>query len=189
MEVFARALRRAELPVRMSQGFNPRPRFSLPVPLPLGIEGLDEVLEVDLTEELRAEDVARALRKQMPEGIEIRTVDVLEPGEKARPAGATYRLQGELPRGAVERCAASGELRVTRSSGKQLDIRPYLIRIARRDDGCEFDLRITPGGTARPTEIVAALCPEAPDRARRLVPVRTTVTLKSPAKQRASEEP
>ena len=46
MGVFARAFRRAGLPLRMSQGFNPRPRFSLPAPLPVGIEGLEEELRL-----------------------------------------------------------------------------------------------------------------------------------------------
>ena len=49
MRTFERALRRTGLPLRMSEGFNPRPRLSFPAALPVGIEGLNEIMEFDLT--------------------------------------------------------------------------------------------------------------------------------------------
>src|SRR3990167_11377873 len=39
MRLLERALRRAELPIKMTQGFNPRLRMSFPLALALGIEG------------------------------------------------------------------------------------------------------------------------------------------------------
>ena len=43
----------------MSEGFHPKPRMNFPSALALGIAGLDEVLEVDLAESVRAERAAR----------------------------------------------------------------------------------------------------------------------------------
>jgi len=180
MGVFARAFRRAGLPVRMSQGFNPRPRFSLPAPLPVGIEGLDEVLELDLTEEMPADEVGRRLSAEVPEGVEIIRAESLEPPAKARVASLTYRVSGGLPAGGVERCAAAAELPVTRNDGRELDIKPYLKSIDRRDGGCEFEILVTHAGSARPAEIVAVICGEDSDLARHLSLTRTAVNLLAP---------
>jgi radical SAM-linked protein len=50
MKFFERALRRANLPVHVSQGFHPMPRMVFALSLGLGIVGLDEVLELEFTE-------------------------------------------------------------------------------------------------------------------------------------------
>ncbi len=177
MGVFARAFRRAHLPVRMSQGFNPRPRFSLPAPLSVGIEGLDEVLEIDLTQEPPADELGRSLNEQMPDGIEILGTERLEPPAKARVESVGYRATGDLPAGAVERCTAATELRTTRSNGRTVDIRPYLKSLTRCDGGCEFEVLVAQTGSAKPSEIAAALCGDDITLVRRLSITRAAVNL------------
>jgi len=180
MGVFARAFRRAGLPVRMSQGFNPRPRFSLPAPLALGIEGLDEVLELDLTENVSPHELAARLAEALPEGLDLVRAEQLGPGAKARVESVVYRVRGDLAPGAVRRCAELGELVVRRRDGRELDIRPYLRRIVASADGCEFEAQVTGRGTARPAEVAAALCDGDAELARRLSLVRTAVNLHGP---------
>ena len=180
MGVLARAFRRAGLPVRMSQGFNPRPRFSLPAPLSVGIEGLDEVLELDLTEEMSADGLGRRLSAELPHGVGIIRAEPLEPPAKAQVASTTYRVSGDVPAGAVERCAAAAELPVTRNDGREIDIKPYLKSIDRRGGGFEFEVLVTRAGSARPAEIVAAVCGEDSDLARHLSLTRTAVNLLAP---------
>jgi radical SAM-linked protein len=187
MGVFARAFKRADVPVRMSQGFNPRPRFSLPAPLPLGIEGLDEVLELDLIDAPSAEQLAQTLRCQLPPDIRVSTAEQLEPGEKARVDTVRYRATGDIPPAAIERCAASKELRASRRNGKEIDIRPYIRSIDRCDGGCEFEIRVTNEGSARPAEVIAALCGDSPDLAAHMSLVRTHVNLVPPQDQDASD--
>ena len=177
MGVFARAFRRAHLPVRMSQGFNPRPRFSLPAPLSVGIEGLNEVLEIDLTQEPPADELARGLEEQMPDGIEILEAEELEPPAKARVESVSYRATGDLPAGAVERCTAAKELRTTRSNGRTVDVRPYVTSLTRCDGGCEFEVLVTQAGSAKPSEIAAALCDGDANLVRRLSLTRAAVNL------------
>ena len=45
MKLFERAIRRARISVKMSEGFNPKPKIAYPLALPVGIKGLDEKLE------------------------------------------------------------------------------------------------------------------------------------------------
>ena len=180
MGVFARAFRRAQLPARMSQGFNPRPRFSLPSPLPVGIEGLDELLELDLTDKLPPDEVARRLDQEMPDGVDIDGAKLIEPPVRAHVRSVRYRALGELPPGAVERCAAADELPAIRRDDRELNIRPYLKSIDRCDGGCEFEVLVTSSGSARPAEITAALCGGDTELPKHLSLVRTAVDLAAP---------
>ena len=47
IRVFQRALARASLPVRYSEGFNPHPRLSLPLPRPVGVASEAEIIIVE----------------------------------------------------------------------------------------------------------------------------------------------
>lgn len=69
--LLARAARRAGLPVAFTAGFNPQPRLSLAVPLPLFQEGLAELGEVDLTEPWTAEEMTTRMNQQLPPEIRI----------------------------------------------------------------------------------------------------------------------
>ena len=72
MRLLTRALRRAELPVKMTQGFNPHPKLSMKRALKLGVESENEEASVVLDQELRAQDFINRLTKELPEGIEIK---------------------------------------------------------------------------------------------------------------------
>src|SRR5438128_7836988 len=61
MRCFERMLRRAALPFRSTEGFNPKPRMAFALSLALGIEGLDEVVELELQEELPLEEIQERL--------------------------------------------------------------------------------------------------------------------------------
>src|SRR6185295_14793289 len=71
MRSFERMLRRADLPFRSTSGFHPHPRVVFALSLPLGVVGLDEVVEVELNQELPAEDVLARLQLQAPAGLEF----------------------------------------------------------------------------------------------------------------------
>ena len=49
LSMFQRAVIRADINPQYSQGFNPRPRISLPLPRPLGIESDDEVMVMPIS--------------------------------------------------------------------------------------------------------------------------------------------
>jgi radical SAM-linked protein len=46
--VFDRAIRRAQIEVAYSEGFNPHPKISFGPPLPVGVEGQREFVDIDL---------------------------------------------------------------------------------------------------------------------------------------------
>ena len=74
MRLFMRAFRRADLPLKISQGFNPHPKLSIKRALKLGLESENEEGVVALNEFIGPEDFRLKVCKQLPEGIQIKDV-------------------------------------------------------------------------------------------------------------------
>lgn len=85
IRLWERIARRVELPLSMSEGFHRRPRLSFPSALALGIVGLDEVVDVDLTEVIDPEVLLARLEADNQPGLLIHRVQQLPEGTaKAR---------------------------------------------------------------------------------------------------------
>lgn len=171
LRLFRRAFARAELPVRYSEGFNPHPRMTIPLPRPVGIASDDETIVLELTREVDAEETLRQLQRQAPTGLAIRNVRKLAVGERLVPDIVRYRFisEGDAPVDTPERIRRvleSAELTVTRIAPKggqvtKLDVRPYLVECDANGGHIDFALRVTGTGTARPSEILGLLGFEA----------------------------
>ena len=74
MRLFARAMRRADLPLKMTEGFSPHPKLSLKRALKLGLESENEEGSVILTMPIPLQHFKRKLQEQLPDGIEIKDV-------------------------------------------------------------------------------------------------------------------
>ena len=72
MRLFTRAMRRAELPLKNTEGFSPHPKFSIKRALKLGLESENEEASVVLKELITPENFKERLQKQLPEGIIIK---------------------------------------------------------------------------------------------------------------------
>lgn len=77
IKVFEKALRRANLPIALSQGYNPRPKMSIALPLPVGVSSEGEYLELELTEFLELEELRHCLNRQLPAELQIIKVQEL----------------------------------------------------------------------------------------------------------------
>lgn len=75
MRLFTRSFRRAGLPLKMTQGFNPHPKFSIKRALKLGVESDNEEAQVFLKEQINPEDFKQRLQIQLPEGIKIKDAE------------------------------------------------------------------------------------------------------------------
>ena len=163
-----RAMRRAALPLRYSQGFNPRPKVTFGPALPVGSEGYGEWLEVELCERRSAPAVAEQLAAALPAGLEILevvAVDVQAPSLATEISLATYEidlpptLAAEVAR-LPERLAAATALVVVRERKgkvKEVDLLPWVVALAVAGARVELTLRVESGGSTRPTELLAAL--------------------------------
>ena len=91
--------------MNFSEGFNPHPKIAFGPPLPVGVEGQREYVDIDIKALPGSGDVSdpglvgEILQPQLPEGIDILGCSVLPPGSKALMAVinlALYRAEVSL---------------------------------------------------------------------------------------------
>jgi len=76
LRLFQRAARRANLPLSLSEGFNPHPKIRIEPALKLGIESSSLKVYLCLKERLEGPAVKRMLEKELPQGIRLDSMEV-----------------------------------------------------------------------------------------------------------------
>lgn len=78
MHLMERALRRAKIPYALSEGFNPHLKLSLGTVLPVGLWGLREYFDLELSQPMEPEEFINALNKALPPAMGLAQVRVIE---------------------------------------------------------------------------------------------------------------
>lgn len=166
LRLWERLLRRTGLPIRFTQGFNPKPRLSSPLSLAVGLVGLEEILEIELTGAFDLETVVDTLRDHVPEGLVIETVEVHPSNARTDVSAVEYTcpLPDELADAA--RCRrdevmALETLPIERSRpGKpprSIDVRSLILAIELEPGEVRFRVKVSPAGTLRSEELLRIL--------------------------------
>ena len=92
VRTFERALRRSGLELKLSEGFHPKAKLSFPLALGVGIEGRQEVMEVEFDQPIAADQLLATLQAQGPRGLDVTHVEVLTPRHEES-AGGRYRIR------------------------------------------------------------------------------------------------
>ena len=71
MATMRRALLRAGVELKYSEGFNPHPYMSAALPLSVGYESVCELMDVGIAEGTATKGLAAIITAQLPEGLEI----------------------------------------------------------------------------------------------------------------------
>lgn len=83
MRLFQRAFKRAELPLKHTQGFNPRPSVSIALPLSVGVDSVCELLDFDLDGvSVPCEQITQRLNRALVGGVVVHKT--YEDGRKLR---------------------------------------------------------------------------------------------------------
>ena len=165
-----RTLRRAQIPLVYSQGFNPRPRISLGAALPLGCTSECELIDVWLEGECSPADLLQDLRRVAPLGLNIKVVERVE---KRQPSLQTQVIAVEYeayidPAPRLEELRSSvqtlldAEALPRQRRGKDYDLRPLIEAIEvmpDNEEGPQLKMRLAAreGATGRPEEVLLAL--------------------------------
>jgi radical SAM-linked protein len=95
MRTWERALRRAQVPLAYSEGFNPRPKISIASALPVGFTGRGEVMDIVLSRHTSPYNFAKRLKPHLPPGMEILSVEgvyLSQPSLQSQMRYAEYRV-------------------------------------------------------------------------------------------------
>jgi len=71
MRMFFRAFSKIELPLRYSEGYSPHPRVTFCPPLKVGMEGVNEIMEIRLAGLVEIERVIVNLNEVLPGGMRV----------------------------------------------------------------------------------------------------------------------
>jgi radical SAM-linked protein len=169
-----RALRRAQIPLAYSQGFNPRPKMQFASGLPVGTTGTHEILDIIVTAPVDLAEALTRIKAALPVGIglhEIQEVPVKASALQHLLREAEYRVMvetdlsaEELSRRIVDLLAADKIIQTRRRKKRQekFDLRPWLheLRLELLENGEAFlEMRVTAGqfGNLRPEAVLKAL--------------------------------
>ena len=135
-----RAVRRAQLPIAYSLGFNPRAKIAFGSALAVGVTSSAEYVDMELTSDIPVEDFIKVLNTHVPAGIEFTAAVEISPEVPTLMSvidRASYVLTGDLEHSenlgpAVQNILDSEAIWVERSGKKgtrTLDIRPWIFAL------------------------------------------------------------
>ncbi|MCY4464231.1 MAG: TIGR03936 family radical SAM-associated protein [Chloroflexi bacterium] len=171
-KIWERVLRRAELPLLYTRGFNTRPRISLAMPLPLGISSDCEILDISLRE--RIAFCEASLRERLlavsPQGLSIVAINEVDPRSSTMQSlimSAEYRIRFHDP---LERACLQRKIdellgqesiiveRRRRRKRSVMDVRPLILSLE-MDEHADLLAHLSVGdrGNLRPDHLLELL--------------------------------
>lgn len=177
VRLICRALVRADVPLRYSEGFNPRPGLSLPLPRSVGVAGDDELFCASI---YRRDDkhgdccasFESDISSRFPADCELISVEIFDGRISPKAVGANYYFPvkpeptDETLRRNIEdlnqNIAADEPLVVERTIDekgrtRQIDVRNFLVSANLDSCGVIVKCTISNAGTIRPMEILKLL--------------------------------
>lgn len=164
MRLVERLLRRANLPLAMTQGFHPKARIRFASALGLGIQGANEWVEIHLSEEIDASAYEAVLRDKSPPGFVIHEAVLIPPTEGKLAANAsTFEVVvppelREIVAASIRRWETADTWPIERAGrATPLDLIHGVERLELDGEVFRMVLRMNVDGSIRPREAVAAV--------------------------------
>ncbi|MCG2830699.1 MAG: TIGR03960 family B12-binding radical SAM protein [Desulfobacteraceae bacterium] len=163
VNIFLRAIRRADIPIKFSQGFHPKPKISFEDTLPIGLESLNERFYLIVSENFELRSIVESLNKHLPEGLSVNDCQIVSTktahnNEKKCNYIVTIKEEFfdnkeleiflQSPEFIVSRIDRKGRL-------KKIDLKYMVLDIELlKPDKLQMILRSESGKTARPLEVI-----------------------------------
>jgi len=173
--LFYRASKRADLPLCFSEGFHPMPRIIFATALPVGMESLTEIVDMECEGKTTPLEVMERLNQTLPPGVEIMDAEEVPlffhlsslPHSSVYWMPLDHLLPKEEAIPKIKKALDKKEFFVHQErDGKKrsVDIRPLIEKMEIKENsgedsswGVELVLRRVTGRTAKPIEIVEAI--------------------------------
>jgi radical SAM family uncharacterized protein/radical SAM-linked protein len=138
--LFYRSAKRAGLPLRYSEGFHPMPRIIFEKALPVGVESLREIVDMELEGRISSTELMERLNQTLPDGIEIvEAREVLLPFPSPSPPlrsvywiSLDHLLSKEEAHSRLKKAQEKGELFILqerKAKKRRIDLLPLIERV------------------------------------------------------------
>jgi radical SAM-linked protein len=169
-KIWERVLRRANLPILYSRGFNTRPRIQLASALPLGITSESEFLDVSLREIISLDGLIPHIEAVSPAGLRVYAIveaSIYTPALQTLVRSAEYRfhfenrIERDLLQERIDALLSSGSMvrsEERRGRKSSFDLRPLIYNL-QVDDSDDLIAHLAAGehGNFRPDDLLAEL--------------------------------
>jgi radical SAM family uncharacterized protein/radical SAM-linked protein len=163
VNIFLRALKRAEIPLKYSQGFHPKPKISFDDPLPIGIESHQEHFTLAVADFVKPDAVLQGLNTHLPEGLLIhdcRLAPLKSGAHTAKSSAYQISIPGhDFDTQKLASFVNSSEATITLTNRKgklkKIDLKDMVVNIKLSDSTqLQMTLKSEPGKTIRPGEVL-----------------------------------
>jgi len=183
VNIMFRSIKRADIDIKYSQGFHPKPKVSFEDPLGIGIESEIENMSFAASHLIKPEEVVRRLNQQLPEGLEIlKCTEAPSKNNPIRQNGAAYRVRTknfEFDKDAIIKFKDQKEVVVERLNKKGKTIKINLKNVVKNilftsNREIEFLLKPDNGKIVRPFEVLKKIfnLPDEENKQARVVKIR-----------------
>ncbi|SDB09419.1 TIGR03936 family radical SAM-associated protein [Eubacterium oxidoreducens] len=143
MRYFQKAIRRADIDIKYSEGFSPHQIMSFAAPIGVGVESCGEYFDIEVHSTMSSQEAINALNATMADGIMVtqyRQLPDKTPKAMAQVAAATYELYyknpednplelGKLEKQVDNYIIATNEILVTKETKKsvrEINLKPFI---------------------------------------------------------------
>jgi radical SAM-linked protein len=165
LRVFQQTIRRAGLPAAFSQGFNPHLLISFALPLPLGMESVNDYADITLEHEMPTGEIIEKLNAAAPSGLVVKAAYPAENKAASVVSVADYSVKlGECK--AIAEIMEAKEIIVakkTKKGIKDTDIRPDIFSIHMEENTLHMRLSAGSARFLHPKTVAELICAETPD--------------------------
>ena len=163
---WARLLVRADIPVQFTQGFNPRPRLSLPLPRSVGVGTIHDRVRIVVDTDFCAATMLEKLKAVAPFEMELGRAWVSPANRLERVDAVEYHIDltgyvteeitikiDEILRGP---CLVTRRVKRTKQN-TTVDLKPWLLELAIQEKCVRAKVAYTDKGSIKPGELLGLL--------------------------------
>ncbi len=171
MRYFQKAMRRAGIPIRYSEGFSPHQIMSFAAPLGVGLTSIGEYFDIEVTDSMSSEAMNDRLNQVMADEIQVLSCKKLPDSSKNAMSivcRADYSLEfrdkyaPEDPEGFFEKLAGFyGQEAIlitkkTKKSQREMDLKPLIYRLERQGNAIFMQVSTGSVDNIKPESVMEA---------------------------------
>lgn len=164
LRAFERAIRRSNMPVCYSQGYNPRQRLSFALPLAVGLKSIAEYGEIILSKNIQTEEIKMKINENLPRSLFIEDVVKVSfnfPTIMSKISHAEYKIifENNFNKDKITTLLNQDIIsykKRTKNKEQEINLKDYIYKIKMNGNTIEICLKSGSQGHIKPTEFIEA---------------------------------
>lgn len=168
MRTFMRCLKRTNIPVSYSKGFNPRIQISFALPLGVGVTSNSEYFDLNLEDRMNINLFIGELNSTLPDGFKVVEANYPEDQKNSlmslvKEAVYEIKINENFDMDAVKNLFNQEKILIEKTSKdkkktEEVDIKKGIIEFDIKDSICTFHVYAGSKGNLNPNSIIEAIC-------------------------------